>query len=176
MRRSIDKGAPEPGKQYHLTGPRSIAAGNTWAESEVGKEHQAQPEQAEHQEHTEQPEQRESLTDYFGPVISSYSRAQAIEDGVLADVSETEAAKLFKHPVAITSDLWDVLVKGKGAESKVWNARLWDVCYMARHGKIDGPDSWFKVIVGNRTLELRANCGPGDDGAPVMTIGFPGDF
>lgn len=29
-------GKPEPGKQYHLTGPApSIVAGNTWAESEV---------------------------------------------------------------------------------------------------------------------------------------------
>jgi type I site-specific restriction endonuclease len=29
------------------------------------------------------------LQDVFGPVISSYSRAQAIEDGILVDVSET---------------------------------------------------------------------------------------
>jgi len=28
------------------------------------------------------------MSDYFGEVISTYSRAQALEDGVLADVSE----------------------------------------------------------------------------------------
>ena len=32
----MDKGKPEPGKQYALTGAgKSIANGNTWAESEV---------------------------------------------------------------------------------------------------------------------------------------------
>jgi len=29
------------------------------------------------------------MEDTFGPVIFSYSRAQAIEDGVLVDVTET---------------------------------------------------------------------------------------
>lgn len=36
--RGEDKGRPEPGKQYRLTGASgvpSIASGNTWAESEV---------------------------------------------------------------------------------------------------------------------------------------------
>ena len=43
----------------------------------------------------------------FGPVISSYSRAQAIEDGALVDVSNTiegDTAQRcpFKYPVAMT--------------------------------------------------------------------------
>ena len=38
----------------------------------------------------------------FGEVISSYSRAQAIEDGVLVDVSSVARAAGIKFPVAMT--------------------------------------------------------------------------
>ena len=31
----------------------------------------------------------QTMNDVFGPVIFSYSRSQAIEDGVLVDVTET---------------------------------------------------------------------------------------
>lgn len=155
--RRQEKDRPEPGKQYRLTGAGpSIQAGNTWSESEVKPE--------------------PTLEEVFGPVISRYTRKQALEDGVLADVTNTEAGKLFKYPTAITSDLFDALKRGNGAKPETYAARLWDVLYMSRHGKIEGSDSWFKVIVGNRTLELRCNCGPDDEGAPCMTIGFPGDF
>ena len=37
----------------------------------------------------------------FGPVIYAYTRAQAIEDGVLADVTETAKEAGFKLPVAV---------------------------------------------------------------------------
>ena len=36
----------------------------------------------------------------FAPVISAYTRAQAIEDGILVDVSETAREAGFKIPVA----------------------------------------------------------------------------
>ncbi len=114
-------------------------------------------------------------TEPFGEVISSYSRAQAIEDGVLV-VVEGEAGKLFKYPVALTRSLFCQLERGNGKRDDVLIARVWDVCYMARHGEVDGPDSFFDVIVGRETLSLRCNCGPGDDPSPVITIGYPSDF
>ena len=43
-----------------------------------------------------------SLEDVFGPVISCYSRAQAIEDGVLVDVTNMAREAGFKWPVALT--------------------------------------------------------------------------
>ena len=43
----------------------------------------------------------------FGPVISSYSRAQAIEDGVLIDITEQARQQRFVFPMAMTSALWD---------------------------------------------------------------------
>ena len=43
----------------------------------------------------------------FGPVIFAYTRAQAIEDGILVDVSETAREAGFRIPVAITRTVWD---------------------------------------------------------------------
>ncbi len=42
----------------------------------------------------------------FAPVIFAYTRAQAIEDGVLVDVSETAREASFNIPVAITRTVW----------------------------------------------------------------------
>ena len=122
-----------------------------------------------------------SMEDVFGPVISVYTRAQAHADGVLIDVSDSEGASLFKFPVSITAALHSELSRGAGIEIDTYNARLWDVCYMAviaskrsaRHS--DDSDVFFTVRVGKRNLRLWGNCGPDDDGAPVMTFGFPED-
>ena len=46
----------------------------------------------------------------FGPAISAYTRAQAIEDGILVDVSETAREAGFKIPVAVTRTVWNRLV------------------------------------------------------------------
>ena len=43
----------------------------------------------------------------FGPVISIYSRAQAIEDGILVDVSDTAREAGFTIPVAVTRTVWN---------------------------------------------------------------------
>jgi hypothetical protein len=116
------------------------------------------------------------MSEIFGEVISVYSRAQAHEDGVLVSVDDFDGAGNFKFPVSFTQALFSELRRGKGSDADMLSGRVWDVCYMPRHGRNEGPDSFFKVTVGRRTLELRANVGPGDDGAPVMTIGFPEDF
>src|SRR6185437_8267129 len=46
----------------------------------------------------------------FGEVIYSYTRAQAIADGVLVDVSETAKEAGFKYPVALTRMVFDAYV------------------------------------------------------------------
>jgi hypothetical protein len=118
------------------------------------------------------------MDDFFGEVISSYSRAQAIEDGVLVAIERDtfDGATIFKFPVAFTQALFADLRKGAGSDAETLSGRVWDVCYMATQGRMEGSDAFFKVIVGRSTLALRANCGPGDDAAPVMTIGYPEDF
>lgn len=56
------------------------------------------PEAAVDSEHHAEP----SLEDIFGPVIHSYTRSQAIDDGVLVDVTATAQEAGFKVPTALT--------------------------------------------------------------------------
>ena len=117
------------------------------------------------------------LESVFGPVISRYTRAQAIADGVLIDVSDSEAAGLFQYPAVITTALHAALARGAGNEAATYNARLWDVFYMMRNAARNCSDSdvFFRVKVGREVLALWGNCGPDDDGDPCMTVGFPED-
>ena len=43
----------------------------------------------------------------FGPAISAYTRAQAIDDGILVDVSDTAREAGFNIPVAVTRTVWN---------------------------------------------------------------------
>jgi hypothetical protein len=88
-------------------------------------------------------------------LIHSYTRAQAIADGVLVDVTEVATEAGFKVPVAITVGAWIDLVKWDEADGRRKNTyqdergRLWDVLFMAfsaikrhtsaEHTKIHGP-------------------------------------
>ena len=45
------------------------------------------------------------IEDVFGPVIYTYTRAQAIEDGVLVDVSTLAAEAGIRYPTAVTRGL-----------------------------------------------------------------------
>ena len=71
----------------------------------------------------------------FGPVLSAYPRAQAIEEGVLVDVSETGREAGFTIPVAITQTVWNRLVALPDGYSGYQDekGRLWDVVWMASH-------------------------------------------
>ena len=64
-------------------------------------------------------------------VISAYSRAQAIEDGVVVDVSETAREAGIKYPVALTRAVWESCVSvPKAARCQDEAGRLWDVVWM----------------------------------------------
>jgi len=67
-------------------------------------------------------------------LISSYTREQAIEDGVLVDISDSELTKNagFKVPVCLTSAVYALCEVPKGLEGcQDFNGRLWDVLWMA---------------------------------------------
>jgi hypothetical protein len=129
---------------------------------------------------------------HFGPVIYTYSRVQAIADGVLVDVTETAKEVGFKLPLAITAALYDRLVPTQADQDlgQDYDGRLWDVLWMARFTiQIADPGSdtvTFTVVQQEvdaksgqpqkNELRLWAVCGPGDEGEPVVTIGFPEDF
>ncbi|EQD71656.1 hypothetical protein B1B_04334, partial [mine drainage metagenome] len=45
----------------------------------------------------------------FGELLYSYSRADAIRDGVLVDVSERARRAGIKHPTACTAGVWALI-------------------------------------------------------------------
>jgi hypothetical protein len=136
----------------------------------------------------------------FGEPIHVYTRAQAIEDGMLIDVSTTAREAGIVWPVAITSAAWadacawsdaDDKRKGGGACWQSESGRLWDVVWMAsrairaglRRGH-DGRDPiLFQVLriprdgrgVRPRLTTLKLQVGPGDQGEPVITVMLPGE-
>jgi hypothetical protein len=117
--------------------------------------------------------------------ISTYTRAQAIEDGVLVDVSDTPERKEagIKYPVALTRAVYGTCVELTPAAKRAGNdvkGRLWDLLWMMRF-PVRRPDPttviYELLCVTDRVrpsrVQLKAVCGPGDDAAPVITIMFP---
>jgi len=120
-------------------------------------------------------------------VISTYTRAQAIEDGVLVDVSEMAKEAGIKFPVALTRAVWaDYVEVPEGVVAQDESGRLWDVLWMLRCQirRSQGDTLHFQLYVRNHNpsadgltrqdlVTLKAICGPGDDGEPVVTIMLP---
>lgn len=118
----------------------------------------------------------------FGPVIFAYTRAQAIEDGVLVDVTEMAREAGLKHPTAVTAAVWaEYVAIPKGVEAQDERGRLWDILMMLRfaiQGGAEGNELLYEVLVRNdntspQPVKLKAICGPGDSAEPVLTIMLP---
>lgn len=114
-------------------------------------------------------------------VISRYTRVQAIKDGVLKDVSATAREAGILYPVAVTAAVWaECIGVPEGVTCQDEQGRLWDVVWMLRcviQG-CQGYELRFSVLVKNRRRErihLRAVCGPGDNGEPVITVMMPNE-
>ena len=56
----------------------------------------------------------QDLGDIFGEPIAVYSRRQAIEDGVLVDVSQAVTPCPFKYPVAMTRAAYEATIAAGG--------------------------------------------------------------
>lgn len=121
----------------------------------------------------------------FGPVLSRYSRQQAIEDGVLVDVSAMAREAGFAYPVALTSAVHSAYVRvPRGVRGQDEAGRLWDILWMMRvnlRSLAPGTCEFlFKLHVRNDNRErtpplrtLKAVCGPGDELEPVITVMMP---
>ena len=117
-------------------------------------------------------------------IISTYTRKQAIEDGILIDVSDAAKCAGIKHPTAITKNLWCCWVAvPEGLEGlQDASGRLWDVLWMfsVAARKITGDRLTYSVLFQTaekrqQEVQLNAVCGPGDNAEPVITIMLPGD-
>lgn len=118
-------------------------------------------------------------------LVHAYSRAQAIADGVLMDVSVMAREAGFKVPVAVTAAVWsDCVAWPRHDSSQDEQGRLWDVLMMARlqagrHGNLQVvPFKVLRIPRGGTTpqlTQLTLHIGPGDVGEPVVTILQPGE-
>lgn len=120
-------------------------------------------------------------------VVYSYSRAQAIADGVLVDVSQLAREAGFKLPVAMTAAAWNDCVRiPEGVTCQDETGRLWDVLNVllfsirAQRNKPNPSEIRFTVSVrnsneGNEDVHLKSLCSPGDDAEPVVTIMLPNE-
>lgn len=123
-------------------------------------------------------------------LISTYTRRQAIEDGVLVDVSATAREAGFRIPVSMTSAAWEDFVAWSADDTRRQTyqdeaGRLWDVLWMAmlaarRSSAVAGERifSFYRVPRGGRgvrprLVQAKMICGPGDDAEPVITIMLP---
>jgi hypothetical protein len=118
-------------------------------------------------------------------LIHVYSRANALRDGVLIDVSQTAREAGFKYPVALTAAAWAKCVAvPPGVACQDEAGRRWDIVWLlacAIRGSDGGArEVRFGVHVRNDNREgtpplvrLKAICGPGDDGEPVSTVMMP---
>lgn len=141
------------------------------------------------------------MTRLFGEPIYTYSRTDAINDGILVDVSDNpESGRLFKWPVAMTRTVWDRYVEVpeslKGLQDEA--ARLWDLLWMLHiEARINGGQEViaYRVIVEfppnaewqdneklspdfpdtHREVGLKAVISGGDNGEPCITIMLPGE-
>jgi len=113
-------------------------------------------------------------------LVFSYSRKQAIEDGVLVDLTIADFAEVtrshFKAHVACTAlvfaQLLEVVEAGKGD----WKGILHDIYSVSKspYAKTqrvgNGEEIHFTVQFGERSYSLKIHAGPGDQNELVLTL------
>ncbi len=114
----------------------------------------------------------ETLTrEIFGEPICCYSRAQALEDGVLMDVSERAQRAGIRYPTACSAGVWALIGTMPESCSVDESVRLAEVLRemltAIRRGGARGTD---RVEFSALGAALWAQCGPGDTAAAVITI------
>src|ERR1035441_4682796 len=86
----------------------------------------------------------------FGEVIYSYSRSQAVADGVQVDVTKTAQEAGIKFPVFLTRTVYDAFVTVPPEVTGQDEAgRLWDVVWMLRF-------AIRKAVPGQNRLPFRS--------------------
>lgn len=120
-------------------------------------------------------------------LIFKYSRKDALDDGVLIDISELAREAGFKLPVAVSDNLYHGYLKPSpelAKEGQSLNGRLWDTLSVLRYTIKASPATdrlSFTVLFVQAPdaepapVELLVVCGPGDSGEPVITIMVPSD-
>ena len=123
--------------------------------------------------------------DPFGPVIYSYTRAQAVADGLQVEVTKTAREAGISFPVFLTRTVFDSFVAvPPGVSCQDEAGRLWDIVWMLRFAIMRARPGVQRIPVAlyvrndNRRatlIKLVATCGPLDidDAQPAITVMLP---
>lgn len=132
--------------------------------------------------------QTQSVVAIFGEPVSIYTRADAIADALLIDISVTAREAGFRIPVAMTARAWDNCVAWTETDSQMQTTqdeagRLWDVVWLASRIARNArgqrrPFQLYRVPRDGHATRpaltaLHLHIGPGDAGEPVITILMP---
>jgi len=113
----------------------------------------------------------------FGDCIYSYSRAQAIADGVLVDLTSFQVVREhWKHHLACTDSVWSIIEQAVRQHGKDFEGVLHDISILAKQQirRSSGQDVLlFQAIIGPSLRSLKLHCGPGDTAEPVLTLMLP---
>ena len=122
----------------------------------------------------------------FGPVVYSYSRAQAVADGVQVEVTKTAQEAGIRFPMFLTRAVFDAYVAvPPDVTGQDEAGRLWDVVWMTRFGILRAKPGADRIPVAlyvrnadnrpSRLVKLIAQCGPLDidDPQPAITVMLP---
>lgn len=122
------------------------------------------------------------MNDIFGEVIYSYTRAQAIEDGVLIDITKTAKERGLKLPTAVTSAVWSYMIDNeKVSNPEQIDVKTRDVVSLLKlaitSSKEDNNTIEYPITRRSEgkyeEVELKCVIGPGDNLEPVLTIMMP---
>jgi len=120
-------------------------------------------------------------------IIAQYTRKQAIEDGVLVDVTEWAGPDQmmggYRVPVAITQALWTAIEAIPKAAEGIQDVRgrthdvLWMMgCYLRGAQKRGETTTLGKLTLPYRGTRKRNQILRATVDGDGVTIGFPGDF
>lgn len=114
----------------------------------------------------------------FGDVIYSYTRARAIADGVLVDLTQFPITReQWKLHMACTEALWNIIQSAVEQGNDLVGV-LHDIYTVARYTVFHGKASdivHFQVSIAHKTHQLKLHIGPGDTISPVLTLMLKGE-
>lgn len=118
----------------------------------------------------------DDLTELFGEPISIYTRAQAIADDVLMDVSDQAKRFGIRFPVAITEGLYGALTQD--AQTDAFRNLCIDLLLITMRQHITRASDTNRIDFAVKVPHLApvgayALCTPGDTAEPVLTVMLP---
>ena len=126
----------------------------------------------------------ESENSPFADVIYTYTRSQAVADGLQIDVTKTAQEAGIRFPVFLTRSVYDLYVTvPPGVTGQDVAGRLWDIVWMLRVAIQVARTGIKRIPVtlyvrdnhGLRLVRLTATCGPLDldDPQHAITVMLP---